>query len=272
MLLLHNHFGLLALGVGDDLLHELHDAACAAVLLVLLRGGWRRCDGHPWRLPGGGHLHQGLGHVELLQAGEGLLQYGNRRALVGHRLLEVCVLGLPILAGLLQAHLGLGDDGGKGLKVAFQRRDGVLQVRVRGFEVRFLGEFHLHAVFCLVKLLLAELQFCGLRFLLGLELTEHLVHNLFHLLERVEAQSERQRGEAPILLFARNAHDVLRRGVDGLVGHSDLDRPRARGPLCTSARLQQAQRLAEQVAGVVFPEDGDGLAERLDLFGSHLRA
>merc|ERR1719460_1845035 len=243
---------------GDDLLQHAHHPAGSGGLLVGLEPGRRRRTG---RLLGARlvlRLHESLvvealEHVE--RRGEKLL----RLALVRDNLLEILVLELTVLTGTLQLDAGFLD-----LRV--QRRDRLREFIDVGLQVVDLGLkrldvalLHLSLDFVLVQRLNAEILHLDVVVLLLLQVRDHPVDFLDDLLESIETHTRRQRRHARLAGRLRNAvQDLLRRcHTLGLLLLRNLD---------------EVEGGSEGVVRVVRAQDGEGLANSLNLFLARLRA
>merc|ERR1719265_2121339 len=237
------------LRLGDDLLQHAEDAASTALLLVRLEARRRRRAGRLLLLD-----ERLLLRVDGLKHAERLLEEGLRLTLVRHRLLEVLVLELTVLARALQLRLHLGDLRLEGRDGLGQRVDRRREVRDLRLELRDVASLELLRTLVLVDCVGAEILVLDLVLLLLQKRRNHLVNGRLDLRESVEAhrRSDRRKLRVRVLLRRREEH------LGSLVA------------LALLLRLQEVERARERVVRVVRAEDGESLAHRLHLLLARL--
>mmetsp|Transcript_20628 Transcript_20628/g.71361 ORF Transcript_20628/g.71361 Transcript_20628/m.71361 type:complete len:410 (+) Transcript_20628:422-1651(+) len=239
------------LGLVDQLLDHLHDAAGTRVRLVLLLR-------HRGRLL----LHEGaaLRLQQVVVGGElvkGLLQHLDGDDLIGDGLLEIQILGLAVLGGALKVQLELRDlvfrirDAVlQRLDVRDQRRDLRLQVRL---VVRGLRGGHLVAL----QLGLTPVGLLDLVLLLNLEHRGHVVDGLDDPRERVELDGGGEDGE--LRSIDPPGHAAQGAGGSAALHALELVVDGA------GSGLQEVVGARHGVAGTVLLQDLDGLGHGLEL-------
>merc|ERR1719387_1861311 len=237
----------------DDLLEHPHHPTGARGLLVRLEPRRRRRAGRLLLL----RLHEGL-VVEALEHVERVREEALRLAMIGNHILEVLVLELTVLAGTLELHLHLRDLG-------LQRRNRLREFIDRGREVRNLGLhlldvalLHLLSHLVLVERIDAEVLHLDVVGLLLLQVGDHAVDLLRHLLEVVEADARGQRRQTRVA-------GLLRNGIQDLLRTVALRLGRLRN-------LDEVEGAREGVVGVVGAQDRKSLAHGLRLLRAGLRA
>merc|ERR1719265_1135329 len=237
------------LRLGDDLLQHAEDAASTALLLVRLEARRRRRAGRLLLLD-----ERLLLRVDGLEHAERLLEEGLRLTLVRHRLLEVLVLELAVLARALELRLHLGDLRLEGRDGLGQRVDRRREVRNLRLELRDVASLELLRTLVLVDRVGAEILVLDLVLLLLQKRRNHLVNGRLDLGESVEAhrRSDRRKLRVRVLLRRREEH------LGSLVA------------LALLLRLQEVERARERVVRVVRAEDGESLAHRLHLLLARL--
>mmetsp|Transcript_1475 Transcript_1475/g.5008 ORF Transcript_1475/g.5008 Transcript_1475/m.5008 type:complete len:430 (-) Transcript_1475:308-1597(-) len=267
------------IGVFKNLLEQTHDGGGTSIGLVLVELFRRRLNA----LLEVDHLLADALAVEVLKACEGLLEHGLRGTLVCHHLLELGVLCLTVLACLLDLGLGGSDLCLRRCHLLSDPLDlGGQRVKL-GLEVALVLCLGIGELLVLVQLLDAIRLELDLLLLLVLQLCEHLVHHLLHLREGVQLRGECQRGELRARALRDGAatavpssQEVLRIDAGQHGGTPQgLDCPGApgshgRGALVVGDLLQEAHSLCQQLAVVVLGQDGDGLADGLELLGTRL--
>mmetsp|Transcript_46901 Transcript_46901/g.150748 ORF Transcript_46901/g.150748 Transcript_46901/m.150748 type:complete len:443 (-) Transcript_46901:341-1669(-) len=192
--------------------------------------------------------------VDLLHAGEGLLEDHLRHALVGHGLRVVRILGLPVLARPLHLLLHLRDGGRRGLNLLVEVVDGLFEVGDLGLQagLHVVGLLGRAVVF--VELVDAPVAVLDLVLLLPLQLNDHLVNLLLDLREGIQLRpggQQRQFGGAG-----------RRSGLDQDGGR--LVEALLHG--CRGDGLQErVDGLVEVREGLVFVQDFDGVLDGNDL-------
>merc|ERR1719247_1600518 len=241
------------LALVDDLLDHANDAATALVLLVLLEALRGRRGGLTWL-----RLHEAVG---LLHAVERHREDLLRGALIRHRLLELSILRLAVLAGALHLELRLVHLGLVLRQLLRERVDGVREIRDLGLQVfhRVLIEDRLLLV--LRELLDAPIAVLHFVLLLHLELIDHGRDRFLHLLE---ARNLDLGGERDELLAAGLGGGLAEsgRGLGAAVVHAARLR----------RQLEEAKGLAEHRVRLIRVKQRDGLSNRLELLSPRLRA
>merc|ERR1719352_1979729 len=180
-----------------------------------------------------------------------------RLALVGDHILEVLVLELTVLAGTLQLHLHLRDLGRQRGDLLGEGVDRGREVRDLGLHLLDVALLHLLGHLVLVERLNAEVLHLDVVSLLLLQVSDHAVDLLRHLLEVVEAHAGGQRRQEGVA-------DLLRNGVQDLLRVVALRLRRLRN-------LDEVERAREGVVGVVGAQDRERLAHGLRLLRASLR-
>merc|ERR1719443_611574 len=245
--------------VRDDILNERHSASTPRLLVLLetIRHGLHSRAGNWFLLV----LHQRrLLVVELAEAFLRLLQDLLRRALVRHRLLELLVLLLSVLACLLHLDLRVRD---LLLQALFVRRE----LFLFGIEViDLLLDVGLVLIplgvllVVLVQVRDAVVLVVDLVILLLPQGADHVVDAVAEFAEGVVAHPRREVGNAgAVELLARIRQELNRLG------------PLRGVALRLRVQLQEAEALAEEVPSVVIREESNGVRDSCDLLPTHLR-
>mmetsp|Transcript_95729 Transcript_95729/g.252979 ORF Transcript_95729/g.252979 Transcript_95729/m.252979 type:complete len:366 (+) Transcript_95729:516-1613(+) len=198
--------------------------------------------------------------VDLLHAGEGLLEDHLRHALVGHGLRVVRILGLPVLARPLHLLLHLRDGGRRGLNLLVEVVDGLFEVGDLGLQagLHVVGLLGRAVVF--VELVDAPVAVLDLVLLLPLQLNDHLVNLLLDLREGIQLRRGGQHEKRRVVRLLRD----LTQELGGLM---------AAAALAAGGELHEALvGAAHRIAGLVTHQDLDGLRDRLHLLQARLLA
>mmetsp|Transcript_82465 Transcript_82465/g.191575 ORF Transcript_82465/g.191575 Transcript_82465/m.191575 type:complete len:242 (-) Transcript_82465:1002-1727(-) len=205
-----------------------------------------------------------LCHVERSQTFQRLPQDGHRSSLICHDLLELVVLSLALFARALERHVRLGNIGAKLFDFLLDSFKRTLQAGDLGLHVLLLACLFQGCVLVLINILLAGLVLIILLLLLHLQLSDHFVHCLLHLLEAIQLHSHGKSCQVPsasaALLVSGHCQELRRCPCALLLGAA------------SASDLHEAQRLRKKVSCVVFRQDLDCLSDCLHLFCPRLAA